>query len=254
MSASIGLERILKVRSRSRRWRCRRCWNWRWTSRRFLRPSGGRGRADARSRRTRRQLRRRQASIPNFTAPSAARRQRGAARHVGTLSRQLTIIFGLSTLQKELKLIVAEHDELLNALQQGNAARLQAQLMKVHILDYSRALDYEGYRRRQRSAKPDGPPDAPPGLTRGGLTDRSAPDTSTLPMAETAPDPFWRSRTCGSRSPGLAGGGRGKLHAARRRGSGLVGESGSGKSVSMALMRLLPKNATIRRTVLMLHG
>jgi DNA-binding GntR family transcriptional regulator len=73
-----------------------------------------------------------------------------------TLSRQLTIIFGLSTLQKDLNLIVAEHDELLKALQQGNVARLQA-LMKVHILDYSRALDYEDIVRRQRSAKPHRP-------------------------------------------------------------------------------------------------
>jgi DNA-binding GntR family transcriptional regulator len=73
-----------------------------------------------------------------------------------TLSRQLTIIFGLSTLQKDLHLIAAEHDALLKELQAGNAARLQA-LMKVHILDYSRALDYEEIVRRQRSAKPDRP-------------------------------------------------------------------------------------------------
>jgi DNA-binding GntR family transcriptional regulator len=78
----------------------------------------------------------------------------------GTLSRQLTIIFGLSTLQKDLDLIVAEHDELLKALQSGDAERLQA-LMKVHILDYSRALDYEEIVRRQRSAKPDAARPAP---------------------------------------------------------------------------------------------
>jgi DNA-binding GntR family transcriptional regulator len=77
-----------------------------------------------------------------------------------TLSRQLTIIFGLSTLQKDLDLIVAEHDELLKALQSGDAGRLQA-LMKVHILDYSRALDYEEIVRRQRSAKPDAARPAP---------------------------------------------------------------------------------------------
>lgn len=71
------------------------------------------------------------------------------------LSRQLTIIFGLSTLQKDLRLIVEEHDELLDKLKAGDANGLIA-LMKVHILDYSRALDYEGLvktRRSERDAK-----------------------------------------------------------------------------------------------------
>lgn len=60
------------------------------------------------------------------------------------LSRQLTIIFGLSTLQKELHLIVQEHDELLEKLKAGDAAALM-RLMEVHILEYSQALDYEGF-------------------------------------------------------------------------------------------------------------
>lgn len=71
------------------------------------------------------------------------------------LSRQLTIIFGLSTLQKDLELIVQEHDELLAMLKTGDAQGL-LETMRVHILDYSRALDYEGLvelRRRERDEK-----------------------------------------------------------------------------------------------------
>jgi DNA-binding GntR family transcriptional regulator len=59
------------------------------------------------------------------------------------LSRQLTIIFGLSTLKKAVTGIVDEHDEVLAALRKGNRAAFDA-LMEVHILDYSRAVDYEG--------------------------------------------------------------------------------------------------------------
>jgi DNA-binding GntR family transcriptional regulator len=59
-----------------------------------------------------------------------------------SLSRQLTIIFGLSTLKKNLKGIVAEHDEVLAALRRGNAAEYD-RLMEIHILEYSRAIDYE---------------------------------------------------------------------------------------------------------------
>lgn len=71
------------------------------------------------------------------------------------LSRQLTIIFGLSTLQKDLGLIVQEHDELLAMLKTGDVHGL-LETMRVHILDYSRALDYEGLvelRRRERDEK-----------------------------------------------------------------------------------------------------
>lgn len=66
------------------------------------------------------------------------------------LSRQLTIIFGLSALQKELGLIVEEHDELIDKLKRGNRSALR-RLMKVHILDYTRALDYEGFVEKLRA-------------------------------------------------------------------------------------------------------
>jgi DNA-binding GntR family transcriptional regulator len=58
------------------------------------------------------------------------------------LSRQLTIIFGLSTLKKQVKEIVLEHDEVLKALKSGNQESFNA-LMQTHILEYSRAVDYE---------------------------------------------------------------------------------------------------------------
>lgn len=71
------------------------------------------------------------------------------------LARQLVIIVGLSTLQKQIGLIAQEHDEVLAALKGGDVAQAQA-VLRVHILDYNRALDYEGLvaeRRRQRDAR-----------------------------------------------------------------------------------------------------
>ena len=58
------------------------------------------------------------------------------------LSRQLTIIFGLATLRKTLKSIVAEHDDVIVALRKGDRAKFD-RLMEVHILEYTRAVDYE---------------------------------------------------------------------------------------------------------------
>ena len=58
------------------------------------------------------------------------------------LSRQLTIIFGLSTLKKGVKSIVEEHDDVIDAIRLGDVAAFE-DLMEIHILDYSRAVDYE---------------------------------------------------------------------------------------------------------------
>jgi DNA-binding GntR family transcriptional regulator len=58
------------------------------------------------------------------------------------LSRQLTIIFGLATLKKPLKCIVAEHDDVVAALKAGDRAEFD-RLIEVHILEYTRAVDYE---------------------------------------------------------------------------------------------------------------
>lgn len=74
------------------------------------------------------------------------------------LSRQLTIIFGLSTMKKGVQSIVAEHDEVVDSLKAGDKAAFDA-LMRVHILDYSRAVDYEHLveqlRKLERRRKPD---------------------------------------------------------------------------------------------------
>ncbi len=59
------------------------------------------------------------------------------------LSRQLTIIFGLSTLKKKLVDIVAEHDEFIDILRKGDIDAFE-KMMEVHILEYSRDIDYEG--------------------------------------------------------------------------------------------------------------
>lgn len=58
------------------------------------------------------------------------------------LSRQLTIIFGLSTFKKTLKSIAAEHDDVLAALKAGDRAAFD-RLIEVHILEYTKAIDYE---------------------------------------------------------------------------------------------------------------
>ena len=65
------------------------------------------------------------------------------------LSRQLTIIFGLATLRKTLKDIVAEHDDVVAALEAGNQAEFN-RLMEIHILEYTRAVDYEDLVRQLR--------------------------------------------------------------------------------------------------------
>lgn len=74
------------------------------------------------------------------------------------LSRQLTIIFGLSTMKKGVQSIVAEHDEVVDSLKAGDKAAFD-ELMRVHILDYSRAVDYEHLveqlRKLERRRKPD---------------------------------------------------------------------------------------------------
>ena len=59
------------------------------------------------------------------------------------LSRQLTIIFGLSTLRKDLEGIAAEHDDVIAAIRNGDIAEID-KVMEQHILEYSRAIDYEG--------------------------------------------------------------------------------------------------------------
>jgi DNA-binding GntR family transcriptional regulator len=63
-------------------------------------------------------------------------------RTLEPLSRQLTIIFGLSTMKKGVKSIVEEHDEVIAVLKAGDQPAFD-KLMEIHILEYSRAVDYE---------------------------------------------------------------------------------------------------------------
>jgi DNA-binding GntR family transcriptional regulator len=65
------------------------------------------------------------------------------------LSLQLTIIFGLSAMQKDLVPIAAEHTEIIEVLRSRDAASV-ADLMRIHIVDYTRALDHEGFISRLR--------------------------------------------------------------------------------------------------------
>lgn len=65
------------------------------------------------------------------------------------LSLQLTIIFGLSAMQKDLGPIADEHTDIIEALRSSNA-RTVAALMREHIVDYTRALDHEGFIERLR--------------------------------------------------------------------------------------------------------
>jgi DNA-binding GntR family transcriptional regulator len=67
------------------------------------------------------------------------------------LSLQLTIIFGLSAMQKDLMPIAAEHTDIVAALKAGSSRSLAA-LMRVHIIDYTRALDHEGFIDRLRGS------------------------------------------------------------------------------------------------------
>ena len=50
--------------------------------------------------------------------------------------------WGFATLRKTLKSIMAEHDDVVAALRAGNRAEFD-RLIEVHILEYTRAVDYE---------------------------------------------------------------------------------------------------------------
>ena len=58
------------------------------------------------------------------------------------LSRRLTIIFGLATLQKDLLPIYREHVELLDLLRRGDPASIAANIEK-HIIEMTEALDVD---------------------------------------------------------------------------------------------------------------
>jgi DNA-binding GntR family transcriptional regulator len=69
-----------------------------------------------------------------------------------TLARQFTIIFGLASLSKPMPAIVAEHPELLAAIESGRMTTIRRTLDE-HIRVMNHAVDYEAIiaaRRAQR--------------------------------------------------------------------------------------------------------
>ena len=68
------------------------------------------------------------------------------------VSLQLTIIFGLSALQKECGAIVVEHEDILEALRSDDAEAL-AEIMRVHIFDQGKEVDHESFVARLRQGK-----------------------------------------------------------------------------------------------------
>jgi DNA-binding GntR family transcriptional regulator len=69
-----------------------------------------------------------------------------------TLARQLTIIFGLATLDKPMPAIVAEHHELLAVLEGGRMALIR-RVLDEHITVMNRAIDYEAIIERRRAER-----------------------------------------------------------------------------------------------------
>jgi DNA-binding GntR family transcriptional regulator len=59
-----------------------------------------------------------------------------------SLSRQLTIIFGLSTFGKPMRAIVEEHRMLIDVLLTGDVGAMEREI-EQHILTYARAVDYD---------------------------------------------------------------------------------------------------------------
>jgi DNA-binding GntR family transcriptional regulator len=69
------------------------------------------------------------------------------------LSRQITIIVRLSTLDKSMRELVLEHRALLDALASRDMARIEREMM-VHIVTQNEVIDYESLieeRRRKRT-------------------------------------------------------------------------------------------------------
>ncbi|MFO0532617.1 MAG: GntR family transcriptional regulator [Brevundimonas sp.] len=72
-----------------------------------------------------------------------------------TLSRQLTIVFGLATLGKPMFAIVQEHHDLLAVLSTGNKPAITAALHE-HITAMNLAVDYEAIQEARRKARETG--------------------------------------------------------------------------------------------------
>jgi len=68
-----------------------------------------------------------------------------------TLSRKLTIIFGLATLQKDLESIYREHVDLLDVLRRGNLPAIDRAIHQ-HIVEMTVRLDFEAFIAQRRGA------------------------------------------------------------------------------------------------------
>jgi DNA-binding GntR family transcriptional regulator len=69
-----------------------------------------------------------------------------------TLARQFTIIFGLASLSKPMPEIVAEHPELLAAIESGRMTTIRRTLDE-HITVMNHAVDYEAVIARRRAQR-----------------------------------------------------------------------------------------------------
>jgi DNA-binding GntR family transcriptional regulator len=67
-----------------------------------------------------------------------------------TLSRKLTIIFGLATLQKDLESIYREHVDLLDVLKSGNLAAIDRAIHQ-HIIEMTEQLDFKAFFAKRRA-------------------------------------------------------------------------------------------------------
>ncbi|GAB4189375.1 MAG: GntR family transcriptional regulator [Thalassobaculales bacterium] len=67
-----------------------------------------------------------------------------------TLSRQLTVIFGLSSLEKRLETIVDEHRRLLEVLAGGDPAAIDREI-ETHIMDQLGEVDLAAIAERRRT-------------------------------------------------------------------------------------------------------
>jgi len=69
-----------------------------------------------------------------------------------TLARRLTIIVGLSALQKDLKDICKEHVDFLSVLKRANLAAVD-RAVDEHIVQHTEMVDFEGWLASQRAAR-----------------------------------------------------------------------------------------------------
>lgn len=69
-----------------------------------------------------------------------------------TLARQLTIVFGLATLGKQMSEIAEEHHELLRVLMDGDRSAITA-ILHEHITVMNLAVDYEAIQEQRRRSR-----------------------------------------------------------------------------------------------------